>query len=163
MKLLNANMLEDIIDNNKRESAGLLPELVKRLIISSVVKISSIRIPEKDDIWAPGFDGIVECEEDTMHIFSGKSVWEFGTNNDSLTKINKDYKIRTSDSLGIDKTTTAFYLVVPKIWSFTKSISKWEEEHKSEWAKVHVIDASELCDWINSLPSVCCWLLENYY
>ena len=28
MKLLNANMLEGIIDNNKRESAGLLPENV---------------------------------------------------------------------------------------------------------------------------------------
>lgn len=163
MDLLNSHMLETIINNSKRKSEGLLPELVKRLILSSVEKITSIRIPSKDDVWAPGFDGIVDCDEDTVHICSGRSVWEFGTNNDTLGKINDDYAKRTKDSLGIKKDETAFYLVVPKIWSFQESISNWETNHKGEWARVHIIDASELCDWINSLPSVCSWLFENYY
>ena len=163
MKLLNSHMLETIVANNKRDSAGILSELVKRLIISSMQNISSIRIPDKDDVWAPGFDGKVECAESTRYVSSGKSVWEFGTNEDSLSKINEDYSKRNENSLGEDKATTAFYLVVPKIWSYSQSISDWENEHKGEWAKVHIIDASELCDWINSLPSVCCWLFEKYY
>lgn len=163
MNILNTQLLETIVRNNKRESEGLLPELVKRLILSSVHNISSIRIPDKDDIWAPGFDGKVECTESTRYVCSGKSVWEFGTNEDSLSKINEDYSKRNENSLGEDKATTAFYLVVPKIWSYSQSMFDWENEHKGEWAKVHIIDASELCDWINSLPSVCCWLFENYY
>lgn len=163
MKPLTTSLLESIVANNKNKSKGMLPELGKRLILSSVDKISSIRIPSKDDVWAPGFDGIVECDEETDHICSGKSVWEFGTNNDSLSKINADYAKRNADPLGVDKATTVFYLVVPKIWSYSQSISEWENEHRGEWAKVHIIDASELCDWINSIPSVCCWLFENYY
>ena len=146
MKLLNSHMLETIVANNKRDSAGILSELVKRLIISSMQNISSIRIPDKDDVWAPGFDGKVECAESTRYVSSGKSVWEFGTNEDSLSKINEDYSKRNENSLGEDKATTAFYLVVPKIWSYSQSISDWENEHKGEWAKVHIIDASELCD-----------------
>ncbi len=163
MKPLTTKMLESMIANNKKMSECLLPELVKRLILSSVDKISSIRIPSKDDVWAPGFDGIVECDENSAHICSGKSVWEFGTNEDSLSKINEDYVKRNANSLGVDKTTTVFYLVMPKIWSFSQSISEWEAVHKKDWKNVHAVDASELCDWINSLPSVCCWLFENYY
>ena len=163
MKLINSALLEEIVRRKKIESAGLLPELVKRLILSSVRQISSIRIPGMDDVWAPGFDGVVECDESTTHICSGKSVWEFGTNNDSLTKINGDYAKRTKNTSKQEKRKSAFYLVVPKVWSFRESITEWESKHKDEWAKVHVIDASELCDWINSVPSVCCWLLENYY
>lgn len=163
MKPLTTKILESLVANNKKKSEYLLPELVKRLILSSVDKISSIRIPSKDDVWAPGFDGIVECDENLAHICSGKSVWEFGTNEDSLSKINEDYVKRNANSLGVDKTTTVFYLVIPKIWSYLQSISEWETEHKKEWKNVHIVDASELCDWINSLPSVCCWLFENYY
>ena len=46
----------------------LLPELVKRLIIDSSKSLSSIRIPSKDDIWAPGFDGIIESDEKSSYI-----------------------------------------------------------------------------------------------
>ena len=58
---------------------------------------------------------------------------------------------------------TVFYLVIPKICSFSQSISEWEAVYKKDWKNVHIVDASELCDWINPLPSVCCWLFENYY
>lgn len=163
IKPLTTKILESMVANNKTMLECLLPELVKRLILSSVDKISSIRIPSKDDVWAPGFDGIVECDENSAHICSGKSVWEFGTNEDSLSKINEDYVKRNANSLGVEKTTTVFYLVIPKICSFSQSISEWEAVYKKDWKNVHIVDASELCDWINSLPSVCCWLFENYY
>ncbi|MFR1631828.1 MAG: hypothetical protein ACLSU0_01530 [Oscillospiraceae bacterium] len=91
-------------------------------------------------------------------------MWEFGACNEPLTKIEDDYEKRTQNALGINKSEATFYLVMPTIWAYKdKTITEWENEHKEGWKRVHVIDASEVCDWINSIPSVCAWLLENYY
>ena len=152
------------MQTEKRRAEELLPELIKRLIVSSVKDIISVRVPDKDDIWAPGFDGIIEVKESTLHVSDGISVWEFGACNEPLTKIEDDYEKRTQNALGINKSEATFYLVMPTIWAYKdKTITEWENEHKEGWKRVHIIDASELCDWINSIPSVCAWLLENYY
>ena len=45
-----------------------------------------------EDIWAPGFDGVIECDEASIYVISGKSVWEFGTNDAPLKKIESDYQ-----------------------------------------------------------------------
>lgn len=164
MDIINTRILKEIMETEKRRAEELLPELVKRLIVSSVKDIISVRIPDKDDIWAPGFDGIIEVKESTLHVADGISVWEFGACNDPLTKIEDDYEKRTQNALGINKLEATFYLVMPTIWAYKdKTITEWEKEYKEEWKRVHIIDASELCDWINSIPSVCAWLLENYY
>lgn len=163
MELITSKTLESIIVEQKKKSEGLLPELVKRLVLSSCPDVSNIRIPGMDDIWAPGFDGTVINKEEFKYVSSGQSVWEFGTNADSLEKINSDYKKRTDNFLGFDKADTTFYLVIPKIWAYKSSISKWENGHKRDWKNIHVYDASVLCDWINSEPAVCAWLFEAYY
>ena len=122
-------------------------------------------MPGNDDVWAPGFDGVVESIEQTTYVSAGKSIWELGTNADSLRKINADFEKRTKNPLGVDKETTAFYLVIPRIWAYDRqgmSITKWESEHKDGWRDVHVYDASVLCDWINSEPAVCAWLFEQF-
>ena len=165
MEIMSASKLDSLSTEKSRLFQELLPELVKRLIIDSSKSLSSIRIPSKDDIWAPGFDGIIENDEKNTYVSSGKSVWEFGTNNDSLTKINDDYEKRTINSLGIDKKETTFYLVIPKIWAFKGSggaISEWEN-NKNDWKEVHLYDASVLCDWINSRPAVAAWLMEKLF
>ena len=162
---MTSDLLQSFIEKDKRKSEGLLPELVKRLILSSCRNITSIRMPGLDDVWAPGFDGIVKNKEETTYVAEGTSVWECGTNADSLSKINEDYNKRTSNPLGIEKDTTTFYLVVPKIWAYDNQrmpISKWETTHKADWKCIHIYDASVLCDWINSEPAVCAWLFEQY-
>lgn len=164
MDIINTRILKEIMQTEKRRAEELLPELIKRLIVSSVKDIISVRIPDKDDIWAPGFDGIIEVKESTLHVSDGISVWEFGACNEPLTKIEDDYEKRIQNALGINKSEATFYLVMPTIWAYKdKTITEWENEHKEGWKRVHVIDASEVCDWINSIPSVCAWLLENYY
>ncbi len=165
MELITASRLESLSIEKSRLFQELLPELVKRLIIDSSKSLSSIRIPSKDDIWAPGFDGIIESDEKSNYISSGKSVWEFGTNKDSLKKINSDYDKRTEDSLGIDKKGTSFYFVIPKVWAFNNtdcSITEWENS-KQDWKEVHLYDATVLCDWINSRPVVAAWLFEQLF
>ena len=67
--------------------------------------------------------------------------------------------------MGIDRETTTFYLVTPYIWAYDNqgmSIPKWEADHNKDWKDVYVYDAAKLRDWINSEPSVCAWLLEQY-
>ena len=162
MKLFTSKMLERLMGEQKKKSEGLLPEIIKRLIRSSCPDYSYIRAPEEDDIWAPGYDGIVDNGTKTPYVAQGTSVWEFGTNADSLEKINSDYGKRTTRPLGVKKSDTTFYLVVPKIWAYNISLTEWEAEHRGEWKAVYVYDASVLCDWLNSEPAVCAWLIQNY-
>ncbi len=109
MDIINASMLNALSTEKKREFEGLLPLLVKKLILNSCTAIDSIRIPHGEDIWAPGFDGFIHCTKQTTYVASGDSVWEFGTNKDSLKKINEDYDKRTLNSQGITKEETSFY------------------------------------------------------
>ena len=118
MSFITSGIVKRFLEQDKRKFEGLFPELVKRLILSNCQSVSNIRMPGNDDVWAPGFDGIVESQEQTPYFAAGKSVWEFGTNADSLSKINEDYQKRTNNPLGIDKSTTTFYLVIPRIWAY---------------------------------------------
>ena len=99
MECITSAILEQFLEQDKRKYEGLFPELIKKLILSSCQSVSSIRIPGRDDVWAPGFDGIVENQNRTIYVAEGKSVWETGTNKDSLRKINDDYKKRTNNLL----------------------------------------------------------------
>ena len=101
MKLFTSKMLERLMGEQKKKSEGLLPEIIKRLIRSSCPDCSYLRAPEEDDIWAPGYDGIVDNGTKTSYVAQGTSVWEFGTNVDSLGKINSDYEKRTTRPLGV--------------------------------------------------------------
>ncbi len=162
MEIITASMLSSLCEEKKREFEGLLPLLVKKLILHSCIDIDSIRMPHGEDIWAPGFDGFIHCTEKTTYVASGYSVWEFGTNRDSLTKIDNDYDKRTTSFHDLPKEETIFYLVTPKIWAYSTSITEWENEH-TDWKQVKIYDASVLCDWINSQPVVCAWLMETVF
>lgn len=162
MEIITAKKLDSLSTEKQREFEGLLPLLVKKLILHSCTAIDSIRMPHGEDIWTPGFDGFVHCAEQTTYVASGNSVWEFGTNKDSLKKVNEDYDKRTLNSKGITKEETSFYFVSPKIWAFSTAKNEWEKEH-TDWKQVKIYDASVLCDWINSQPAVCAWLMETVF
>ena len=153
MKIITAGKLKEINTLHKRKFEQLLPELIERLVISSNSSVIEHRFPSGDDIWAPGFDGVLHCEMASEYVCKGKSVWEFGTNDAALDKINKDYEKRTGNSLGVEKTTTGFYLVIPKIWAYGISLTEWEAQH-NDWAFTRVYDAVVLCEWLNKEPNV---------
>ena len=92
--------------SKKKKSEGLLPEIVKRLIQSKCSDLSYLRVPDGDDIWAPGYDGIVVNETKTTYVAQGKSVWEFGTNSDSLEKLTVTIKNAQLIPLGVEKSDT---------------------------------------------------------
>lgn len=74
--IINAEWLDAMSKQHQRDFQELLPELVKKLIINSCTSISSIRMPHGDDIWAPGFDGVVDCSEGNRYVPTGRSVWD---------------------------------------------------------------------------------------
>ena len=162
MSFLTASRLDSLSSEQKRKFQGLFPELIKRLILSSSSDVRKIRFPHADDIWAPGFDGVVESATVSRFVAEGTSVWELGTNSDSLEKINSDYDKRTRKPLGVDKKNSTIYLVVPKIWAYKTPMAEWEKS-KRAWKSVHVYDASMLCDWIDACPDVCAWLFEEIF
>ena len=162
MELINPSMLKSLSIEKKRQFEGLLPLIVKKLIKAGEVGLESLRIPSEDDVQSSGYDGTVKCHLGNEYVAKGLSVWEFGTSDATLNKINSDYEKRTENSLGIERKETTFYLVTPKIWAYKKSISVWESDH-TDWKAVHVYDASILCDWINGEPTVASWLLETIF
>lgn len=68
MKLFSGKMLETLLIEQRRYSEGLLPEIIKRLINCSGAEVDSLRIPDGDDVWAPGYDGIVSAKVESRYI-----------------------------------------------------------------------------------------------
>lgn len=163
MKLIDSNLLKKLVEEKKAlfSSGGLFSELIRRLILSSGEGITDIRIPTMDDVRAPGFDGKVVSSEQYLYVGKGTSVWEFGTSEDYLSKINEDYNKRTTDPCGMKKDETIFYLVTPYLWANPRtSITEWENS-KKDWKKVVIVDGSKLCDWLEIEMNVAIWLIEQ--
>lgn len=68
MKLFSGKMLETLLIEQRRYSEGLLPEIIKRLINCSGAEVDRLRIPDGDDVWAPGYDGIVSAKVESEYI-----------------------------------------------------------------------------------------------
>ncbi len=160
MELFTTAMLNTLLTHSKRQAEELMPEIIKRLINHSTTCISKLRMPSGNDIWAPGYDGVVKCDLTTKYVPEGISVWEIGTSDNSLKKVNADYAKRTNEPLGINPLAAVLILVVPHIWAHKKSITAWESEH-NDWKEVRIYDASIICDWINSDILTYTWLMET--
>ena len=50
MELIIANKLKQLAEENKKKFEQLLPELIKRLILSSELDVTYIRVPSGDDV-----------------------------------------------------------------------------------------------------------------
>ncbi|MDP2788763.1 MAG: hypothetical protein Q8O46_01770 [bacterium] len=62
---------------NRRDSQGVIPELVYWLVKQSVSQVSVCRIPYGDAVNQPGWDGLVETEEAFLEFVpKGVSYWE---------------------------------------------------------------------------------------
>ncbi len=157
-KLITATILKEWA--SKRESQSIMPELIKRLIISSGAEVKKLTIPSGDNVYTPGWDGQVSSDSPIYNVSAGISLWEIGTNSDVTSKANSDYNKRTNDALGYDRTKATFVFVTPRIW---EKAEDWVKEKKSEnkWKDIIVFTAIELEDWIAQYPVVAIWLADK--
>lgn len=155
MKFITSTDLKQWADT--KECQQLLPELIKRLIDTSVSNVDKISFPSGDATFLPGWDGIVFCEENIDIVPAGISLWECGSNDGVSGKINGDFKKRDENPLGYEKKESTFVFVTPRIW---EGAEDWIQTHSEGWKKVVVYTAIELERWIDNNPSVGMWLAE---
>lgn len=162
--MITTEKLIELLEKDRRKSQGILPELIKRLIIASTnKKLSSLRFPSHDDIWAPGFDGFIKnVDEDTEYVPKGNSVWELSLNKQYKGKISSDYKKRTQEGFDFDKEDYTYIAVTPYIYN--EDILQVENEFKSDrvWKDVRVYDGSMLTDWLKEHVEVLIWFFEHF-
>ena len=155
MKLITALDLHRWAD--KKESEVLMPELVRRLIHSSLDGIIRLTMPSGDSVSLPGFDGELETTGCNAFVSCGKTVFEIGTDSKVKGKADKDIDKRNKDIADPEKQKLNYVFVTPRKWANAR---KWEKVHreKSEWKDVRVLTAVELEDWISQCPGVAAWL-----
>lgn len=146
---------------------GSIPELLFRLLATSVRDAAERRVPFGRDINQPGVDGFLETPTGFGEFVpTGKSFWEIGTGKDSRAKANADYKTRTESKDVPNKGEFALVLVTPRTraegWTETEQ-KEWVEAKRAEgpWRDIRVIDGTKICHWLAFNPSIDAWLAER--
>ncbi len=153
--LANATDLASWAD--RRDAQERLPQLVRRLVHATVLRIVRIGFPADESIALGGWDGIVTVEGGNAFVSNGTSAWELSTNKDVAAKAEGDYGKRCKDPRGIDPAQSTFIFVTPRRWP---AKSDWMARHQSEglWREVRAYDADDLCQWLELAPVVHTWL-----
>lgn len=146
-----------------RYAQELLPQLIARLVLCSSSKIEDYNFPIEKGIQFAGYDGVLKSGEATSYFPEGKSVWEFGTNDNALEKFRSDIEKRHSEPLGVNIDDTTFIFVTMKIWNHQTSIEETINESKNRynWKDVRIIDASKIALWLQSHDAVAVWLANS--
>lgn len=77
-KWITASEIDAWTKREPRRAQELLPKLVIKLILSSTNSIEDFCFPFGKSIQYAGYDGFLNCGEQTNFFPQGQSVWEFG-------------------------------------------------------------------------------------
>lgn len=145
----------------------ILPELMRRLIRATSDRVEDVYFPGGESTFRPGVDGIVRASGVPPFVPDGVSVWEVGTDNDSRSKVRRDFdkRSRPTDRDIYNDTHRAnitFVAVSLRRINATRKQDRDELEtelkNKGVWRDVKVIDAEHLEIWLDETPSVRAWL-----
>jgi hypothetical protein len=135
------------------------PRLVRRLIRQTNDQVLVLEMRAAEGSGFAGYDGQVEALKATPFVPAGRSVWELGVGADPARKANEDYKTRTDDSLGVNKSETTFVFATARRWP---GKMKWQEAKRAdgEWADVRAFDADDIEIAFDEAPAVQFWFSE---
>ena len=138
---------------DERESQGLFPLLIRKLITQTTAEPSQLNIPAQEQIGRPGFDGLVHVAQGNRFVPTGQSVWEMGVNQDPRQKAQRDFARRQSEA----SRDTTFIFVTPRNW---RDKDEWATERAatSGWKNVIALDANDLEHWLEIARSVDSWI-----
>ena len=163
MQWITQDALNNWTEQNPQKAEGLIPELVAKLILASCANIKQFYFPYGTSVNYPGYDGKVQSDGFSAFVPPGVSVWEVGTNKNTLAKFNEDYKKRTEAPEGVTTIDTSFIFVTPRKWNNKKTIYDVEDECNKQgiWEKVIILDAGKLALWLEKCPPVAAWLANE--
>ena len=145
---------------NRRVSQGELPELIRRLIHSTIPssRISHADFPADDSIARPDWDGVLETSVDNPWVPKDGSRWELSCQANPASKFEEDYQKRTEQTPADQRQKLTFVFVTPRRFL---SKSKRAQKHPDEWGEIRILDADDLEQWLEIAPSVSLWLAEK--
>lgn len=136
-----------------------LPHVVRQLVHGTIDATHLIRapFPGLESVQRPGWDGIVETTRGNEFVPAGLSVWEMGVEKHPQRKAEGDFKKRTKDPLGLDRSEVTFIFVTPRKWPGKE---KWclEKKKLNAWKDVRVYDSETLEEWLETARGVDNWL-----
>lgn len=135
------------------EAKGELPHLIAKLVYSTTPNDTEIRLPSGSGIFLPGWDGIVNCKENTRYIPKGVSCIEIGTEKNPKSKSDKDYVKRVKNTLGFNPKDTTYIFITPYVW---EGKVEWIKNNQADgvWKEIKIYDGIDLEHWLEfSLPT----------
>lgn len=159
MNILTAAEIDAWARSNPRRAQEMLPELMIRLILCTSSKIKDYNFQIENGIQFSGYDGVLDSGEPSSYFPEGKSVWEFGTNDNTIEKFREDIQKRHDKPLGVDVKNTAFIFATLKIWNHKTSIEEVVNESKTKytWKEIRIVDGAKIALWLQSHTPVAVW------
>ena len=136
------------------------PVMIRDLILASVRDIGDIRhlrFPGGEAGQIRGYDGDLTMAVGTPYIPVGRSVWEFGTNDEPVKKFKSDYTTRVDDTDEQTCKDLSFVFVTPRNWDNAKlKLPDFVKEFKDkgDFADVRYIDGAMLDTWLQEHGAV---------
>jgi len=146
---------------------GLLPELVRRLIRASAVRVEDVLFPSGESTFRPGADGLLRAVGCAPYVPSDVSIWEVSTERNPHVKARRDIEKRNhassqSSYLGTARSEIIYVALSMRRWHGERKQSRegFEQEQRQLgiWRDVKIFDADHLEDWLDRCPSVRAWL-----
>jgi len=156
---IKANDVEGWVSHNI-SARSRLSVFLRTLVHSTGSGLAKVDFPGNDDAERPGWDGWIEASEGTPWIPSGRSGWEFGTNEDVKAKADKDFDKSVIAVDKKDRADTTFAFVTPRRWS-GKAAWLAAKQAKGLWKDVRVYDASDLEQWLEQSLSAQTWFANE--
>lgn len=132
---------------------------LRTLVHSTGRGLTKVDFPGNDDAERPGWDGFVEANEGAPWVPSGRSGWEFGTNEDPKPKAEHDFSksVKAHES---ERAETTFVFVTPRRWDGKKA---WVSAKKAMglWKDVRAYDASDVEQWLEQSLSAQAWFANE--
>lgn len=157
-QLVTSQQLADFFASTRREAQGLLPLVVRRLVLATAKPgtIGFLSFAAGDDVRLPGYDGRVSNSSEHPYIPSWDSVWEMGVSASPKSKADSDYTRRTERATGADRSSKTYVCVTPRVWAGSDA---WARSRRAEgaWRDVRVIDGQVLSEWFDLAPAVARW------
>ena len=154
--------IDNWTEQDPRRAQELLPKLIFKLIYALSHKINRCDFPYEKAIQYPGYDGVLEVEEETKFFQKGKSVWEMGTDKNIKKKFEEDIIKRSEIPEKAKLNEIEFIFVTSRIWSHSISKDTIIEGKlkRYNWKNIRIYDAHTIEQWLQEAPSVLAWFID---
>ncbi len=152
-----------IIWSSSHGSKGVLPDLIRRLVMHFIQNDDFIEPPDFPAncvVNRSGFDGILKTRSSNFFSSTSISVWELSTSKGIEGKANYDIKTRISSEAEIDSNKISYIALTSNRWDGKKA---WKELqiNKKIWADVRSYDCTDIALWLSNCRDVEAWFFEK--